>query len=248
MTKIAHFAPRRHESLVRKVLDGSPTFRACRPETLEALLVAATLRPIVKSESVDVRGQPLKSLLVLISGSLELSMQTASGKRSVVWYLEPGQLQGLISVIDGKAAIHDARAHSDGLLLEIPRAAFLDALARDPALLQAVLLTLCERSRTLYDVVAGEALLTLRGRIARMLLLLVKAYGRETDAGTQLSLKLSQDEFADLLGVTRQSINRELKAMQHGGFITMAYSRITVVDLAALRQVADVENLGDPPG
>jgi CRP-like cAMP-binding protein len=247
VTKIADFSPRRYETLVRRTLDESTTFRACRPETRESLLVAATVRPIVRGESVDVRGQPVKSLRVLISGSLEVSMQAASGKRSVVWYLEPGQMQGLISVIDGKAAIHDARAHSDGLLLEIPSATFLDALARDPALMQAVLLTLCQRSRALYDIVAGEALLTLRGRIARMLLLLSKAYGRESDAGMQLSLKLSQDDLADMLGVTRQSINRELKTLQQGRIITMAYSRITVLDLAALRRVTDVENLDHPP-
>jgi CRP/FNR family cyclic AMP-dependent transcriptional regulator len=243
VTKIANFSPRRYEALARRALDENPTFRLCRPETREALLVAATVRPVVRGESIDARGQPMESLLVVLSGSLELSIQAANGKRNVLWYLEPGQLQGLIALIDGKGAIHDTRAHSDGLLLEIPRARFMDALASDPALLQAVLFTLCARSRALYEVVAAEALLPLAGRIARMLLLLLDAYGRESGAGLQISLKLSQDEFADMLGVTRQSINRELKAMQAQGIITMAYSRVTVVDLPALRRVAVAEKL-----
>jgi hypothetical protein len=50
-----------------------------------------------------------------------------------------------------------------------------------------------------------------------------------------------------MLGVTRQSINRELRPLQTQGIITMAYSKITVLDLAALRQVADMENADAAP-
>jgi CRP-like cAMP-binding protein len=71
-----------------------------------------------------------------------------------------------------------------------------------------------------------------------LLLMLVDQHGRGSQSGIEIDLKLSQDEFADMLGVTRQSLNRELKNLEKQGLISIAYSRITLVDMPALQCLA----------
>ena len=230
-----------YDALIQRVIGKHPAFQGCRAETRESLLRASSVRPFARGESVTVRGGPVDALPIVLSGSLEVGMHDPDGKHYVRWYLEPGQLQSFIPLIDGKGAIYDSRAHSDALLLQIPRDVLMTAVAEDHELMQSLLLMLCERSRAIHETAAAEVLMTLGGRVARMLLLLIDAYGRESGAGLELSLKLSQDEFAAMLGVTRQSLNRELKAFEGRGVIKIAYSRITVLDVPALRRVARIE-------
>ena len=87
-------------------------------------------------------------------------------------------------------------------------------------------------------------MLPLRARIARMLLMLLAQHGRDGHSGLEIDLKLSQDEFADMLGITRQSLNRELKALEKQGLIGIAYSRITLHEVALLRDMAAIGEAG----
>ena len=72
----------------------------------------------------------------------------------------------------------------------------------------------------------------------------MEQYGRSVDGGVQLALKLSQDELAAMLGVSRQSLNRELMALHADGFVSSAYARITLHDVAALSALAGREGAG----
>ena len=70
-----------------------------------------------------------------------------------------------------------------------------------------------------------------------MLLTLMTSYGLPRGRGVAISLKLSQDEFADMLGRTRQSVNRELKQFERNGIIEMTYSHFIIIDEQALNAI-----------
>jgi len=227
------------EALARQALSRHAVFGASADATREALLERSQSRRYGDGERIAARGEPMRAVLLVLSGSIELGMLSASGKRFVRWYLGPGQAQGFIPVIDGKGAIYDAHAHGETLLLLLPQAALQDAIATDPRMAQAILKGFCERSRTMHEVAASDALLPLRGRVARMILRLAETWGVPHEGGIRVSLKLSQDEFAALLAVTRQALNRELKALEAEGAIKIAYSRITVQDRDILESCSE---------
>lgn len=211
------------------------------PETLDTLHKFASKRSFAQGQVLYLRGDPMPELLVVLSGSIEASIEDADGRRSVVWYLGPGQWLGLIALIDGKGSVHNLRAHTETTTLGFPRQRFLDALAGDPALALLCLNALCERSRTLYANLAAETLLGLRSRVARLLLMLFEQHGQAGEHGPEIGLKFTQDDFAAMLGVSRQCLNRELRGLEAEGVIALAYSRIGLRDIAALRAaVTDV--------
>jgi CRP-like cAMP-binding protein len=75
-------------------------------------------------------------------------------------------------------------------------------------------------------------------RCASALLHLATPYGLPREDGLAISLKLSQDEFADMLGCSRPVINRELKQLEARGVIRMTYSHFVITNLEALREQA----------
>lgn len=226
--------------LARRLLEQTELTHKIAASTRDGLLAASSIQRHPAGRILSLRGQPMEDLLFLLEGSLEVSMQGSDGRRSIVWYLAPGQWIGLIPVLDGKGAIHNLRAHTDAVLLHVPGATFQAALQVDQSLALMCLDVLCERSRSIYDNMAAESLLPLRARVARMLLMLADQHGRGKQSGIEIDLKLTQEEFADMLGVTRQSLNRELKALEKLAVLSISYSRITLRDLPALQELARV--------
>lgn len=225
--------------LARAALARALTFSQCAESTLDRFVSEGVLRTFKRGETISHRGGPIANLVLLATGSVELSATSATGKRHVLHYHEAGQLINVIGALDGGPGIHDAIAHEDTLALLIPRASFLAAIEREPYLAMSMIRLLCLRSRVLYDYVAEHSLLPLRARCARLLLQLVEPHGASRPHGYLITLKLSQEEFADMLGRSRQSVNKELRALETEGLIKTNYSQFIILDLPALQAVAE---------
>lgn len=227
-----------HRSLASAVLKRTAWFSTCKPETLETLLAEGQVRLLKRGEIMTRRGEPVEHLCLIVDGVLEVSATTSTGKRHVVRYLEPGQLMNLIPVLDEQGAIHDAVAHADTVVLLLSKALVRQTLASEPELALALMRLLCLRSRLTYLNLAESSLSTLRARCARTLLHLVDPYGMPRTDGVAISLKLSQDEFADMVGRSRPIVNRELKQLEREGMIRITYSHLLILDVAGLNAIA----------
>jgi len=218
--------------LEREVLGG------LHPATREAFLTHGQLRHFGKGEILSRRGEPVGTLTILVDGSIEVSRTSARGKRHVLRYLEAGQVMNLVPVLDERHAIHDAVAHTDCLVLQVNRTVFLDLLAHDAALMGGVVQLLCLRTRATFEQLGSDALLPVRQRCARALVGMIGPYGRARENGIAIILKISRDEFSDMLGRTRQVVGKELRQLEDEGVIRSAYSHFVIVDEAALRRIA----------
>ena len=216
-------------------------------DTLERLVAVGRFDKLARGDVLCRRGERIRDLSIVIEGMLDVSMTSAAGKRHIQVYLEAGQLMNLIPVLDQQPGIHDASAHTDVLLLRIPRAAFQAEIVREPRVAQALMRLLCLRSRVLYAALTEVAFLPLRVRCARILHSLMSQYGIKRGNAVEIGLKLSQEELADMIGRTRQSVNKELKALEREGVIRMAYSTFLIVNEAALTDIA-LSDSTDLPG
>jgi CRP/FNR family cyclic AMP-dependent transcriptional regulator len=157
----------------------------------------------------------------------------------VAVYMWPNEVINFIPVMDRRGSMHDQRAHGSTTLFHIPGSALFDLLAREPALLRNVLDLICLRSRALHGRMGKTALAGFRARLADQLLGLAEWHGKKTERGVELTIKLSQEDLAALLAASRQSINKELRWLVQQGIVDVRYSRITVIDLEALREVSN---------
>ena len=221
----------------------SPVTRDASPRTREALLREARVIRVQDDVFVTREGEPVDDLLIVADGTLEGSRLGRDGRRHVIGILAAGQPLHLLPVVDRAPATHDIRTRGTATLVLVPRDAFLAAFDADAALARAVLRLLCERIRMLSAIIAEEALLPLPVRVARALERLIGYFGLvEPDTPADaLRLRIGQEEFADLLGVTRQSANRELRQLERQGVVRLGRETVDVLDREVLLGIASRE-------
>lgn len=225
--------------LARSLLGQALGFRDCRAATLDALVAAGQLRTLGKSEVLAQRGSPFDMLCLLVEGSIEASMLRHDGHRHLVTYLQPGDVAGMISLLDGMGHVNDLCARSAGTtVLLIPGDAIRQARLNDTALGRAFELQLAFRSRLLYERLAADPSMPLDSRLARLLNILGGLYGLTRPEGLLLSMKISQADLGDWLGVSRQRANFAVQQLRKDGLIRLRYSNITIADPARLAQRA----------
>lgn len=224
---------------VKTQLRSARWLKRAAPATLDYLMDESTLVRYRKGEVIATQGAPLENLTVVITGAVEVSSGTARGRRFVQSYVAPGEPFSLIGMIDGKGAIHVNRAHEDCEVLRIPKAALMSAMQQDVQLLHSILRLLAQRARGLHESLFDASMLPLATRLARLLLSLAAAYGTEEhDDGRELGLRVSQEDLASMIGVTRQRLNVELKRMEREQMLRLSYSRIVLLDETRLQAQA----------
>jgi len=171
----------------------------------------------------------------LVSGAIKISTLREDGKEAILVVLEAGNWFGEISLIDQQPRTHDATALVPVEVVALPRAAF-DALMKRDAFAQAICRMLAARTRSLYGMVEDATLRTTRARVARRLLLLAR--GDATQArDARPVVPVSQEALAMMLGITRQTLSKELKALVADGAIALGYRSIAIASAAALERL-----------
>jgi len=93
---------------------------------------------------------------------------------------------------------------------------------------------LAGRLRRLSELAEDAMFLTLPSRLAKKLVSLARTYGSVVDAGTRIGVRLQQQELGDMVGTSRESVNKQLRAWHQDGLVTFERGHVTIHDMAAL--------------
>jgi CRP/FNR family cyclic AMP-dependent transcriptional regulator len=224
--------PRSPHDQALAALRAIPWLMKAQPGTLELMARSAHLESHAGGTQVGWRGRIATHFMVVVRGTLLVGFDMPDGRRHVINLVGPGQFQSLIPLIDERPQIHDTHCREDAALLLIPRDAFVSALQGDPSLSWEILRLLCVRSRRLYESLGESHTLALAPRLARIL------RGLFAEHGAQLGI--DQEELADILGATRQRINRELKILEKTGASALGRGKISLIQAERLRESCGV--------
>lgn len=170
----------------------------------------------------------------VLRGGIKASSLREDGKEAILVVLEAGNWFGEISLIDGQPRTHDATAVGDTEVLALPRPAF-DRMMQRPPFALAVCRLLAGRMRSLYGMVEDATLRSTRARVARRLLLLAR--GDATQArDARPVVPVSQEALAMMLGVSRQTLSKELQGLAREGVIELGYGKIAIASVALLEK------------
>lgn len=224
------------------VLLRTPCFQGIEPALMAELVQAARTVTYRKGEVVTHLGQCFHHLAVIAAGEIELSVTNRAGKRHVLNVMRAGQLYGLIPMLDGEPLYYGATATSPCTMVTLSREVMLDAMHRSSALMMAIFKVMCKRSRETFSAMADQHLLSPTARLARHLITLASTYGvAENVANGVLSVEFSQAELSEMLGISRQSLNHEMKLLEAQGLVQKGYSRIVLPDIGKLRELVNHE-------
>ena len=166
-------------------------------------------------------------------------MSTPRAKtRSRCWSCSsPTHWLGELSLIDGRPRSHDALAETEVTVLRVPRAALEPWLAANPEHWRDIARLAAGKLRTAYRLMDVELRRPLPERVARRLWLFAHGWGLRSNEPRR-RVRLSQDQFARMLGTTRTGVNKALRELERRGVIRLHYGEIELLDLMALRHGA----------
>lgn len=174
----------------------------------------------------------------LLAGQIKVSSLRDDGHEAILAVLEAGNWFGEISLFDQRPRTHDATALGPVEVLALPVSAFEGLMGRQ-AYARAMCQLMAGRVRSLYGMVEDATLRSTRARVARRLLLL--AHGDATQDNTARPVvAVSQDALAMMLGLTRQTLNKELKALARLGALVPRYGHIEITSITLLARQGDV--------
>jgi len=182
------------------------------PEQLSSGLLA-NAKPVKlgANEILFLAGDPGDGCFRLNEGLLKVSMVSPKGAERILAILGPGSIVGDMAMIDGRPRSASVSALRDCKLSFVSRSAFEAVAGKNPEIYKHLLSLLAARLRDTDQVVAAGTFLPVKGRVARALLDLAKAFGNEVGGGrVVIRQKLSQSDVAAMAGIARENVSRIL--------------------------------------
>lgn len=167
-------------------------------------------------------------LRAILEGEVRLISYPAVGTEAVVSILGRGAWFGELSTLDELPRPHNAVAAEPTKVLHISAAAFDAAAREEPQFYRALGLLVCTRQRASLTFMSQAIAQPLSVRVARTIAVATHGDG---------PLKIRQEDLAAMLGVSRQSVNKELKVLEAAGVVALSYQQIAVLDLPRLKKL-----------
>lgn len=223
------------------ILQANPWFGSLPTELRARLLSRSEPLQLGRGEMALRQHATAHGFFALVSGSLKASTLRADGREAILAVIDPGNWFGEVSLLDGRPRTHDITALVPSQLRVVSAADFAQLMRRND-FSTAISVLLAGRVRALYGLVEDATLRSTRARVARRLLLMARGdathAGRASDArGT---VPVSHESLAMMLGITRQTLAKELKALVDAGAVALHYRRIDITSTAQLEALADV--------
>lgn len=208
-------------------------------EGLAKLAQVARCRDLAADEFLYRRGDVQPILGVIASGSIRISSLNEEGREAVLVILDAGSWFGDSVFCPGQPRVYDALAHEQSRVLDIPGDVFHQVLARHPEAYPRMLRLLSQRLLSVMAIVEEDALRDTLTRVGRRLLFLARMHsdepGPRRGPGRRVTLRLTRDQFASMMGMTRQGVHSVLKKLADDGLISVGYGRLDIPDIDRLQ-------------
>jgi CRP/FNR family transcriptional regulator, cyclic AMP receptor protein len=221
----------------RQVLADHFLFGELTPAERDTLLAYARVERYPAGRTIFLKGSPGRGMMAVLKGRVRISASSPEGREIVLNTIEEGEVFGEIALLDGNERSADATAAADCDLLVIDRRDFVPFIESHPGLALRLIAVLCQRLRRTTQQVEDVLFLDLPSRLAKKLLDLAATRANRTPEGLRFDGKLSQRELGNMIGLTRESVNKQLAQWQQEGVIAVEKGIITVLDEEELRSL-----------
>lgn len=219
----------------RRNINSGAWFASLSPTLRHDILRRAGVRRYRDGQQIAVRHEEMAAWMACALGSLRVGLTSATGKSITIDYIEPGQWLGEDMVLGGEAHLHDIHAHGSVTILKLPRNSFMQVFAEHEEFRLALMKKQRESTRQLYERVDALKTMDLGSRLAQALVDLAHKHGLPTAGGERIAIQLAQKELAQLLGASRQRVNKQLKRLEEKKTIRLGIGGLTIEDIKTLK-------------
>jgi CRP/FNR family cyclic AMP-dependent transcriptional regulator len=222
----------------RELLKSIPMFEGIDDRDLDRLLALTTTKKLERREFLFRKGDPGATVFAVMKGRLRTTGEGADGKEVVFGYSDPGEVIGEIALLDGEPRSATIQALEPTQLLTLHRRDLIPFLEKNPKVAVQLAVVMATRLRRVSEQVEDTVSLGLPTRLAKKLLTLARSYGVDEGEGLRIDLKLPQHELGELVGTSRESINKQLRSWSEDGLVSFERGYVTIRDREGLEALA----------
>ena len=205
-------------------------FDRLSPDDLRRIELSSRARTFARKTPVYLPADQSTSVFLLAAGRIKLCNITSEGKQSILAFIDPGELFGELAMLDGGDREEYAEAIENSTVVMIPSETIQQLMEQHADLTLGITKMIGLRRRRIERRLKNLLFLSNRERLVHLLLELAEQYGQATDDGIVLSIKLSHQELANVIGSTRETVTVVLGELQNEGLVSVGRRKLCLVN------------------
>ncbi len=220
------------------VLSRAPLFETLDDEGARALRAGVVDVLLARGDRLFDEGDAGDRLYVVLDGKIKLTRTASDSRENLLSVLGPGEMFGEHSLFDPRPRTASAVAVTDTRLAGLGHDYLRHWLTGRPDVALHLLQALARRLRRTNDVMADLVFTDVPGRVAKALLDLADRFGEEQEDGLQVHHDLTQEELAQLVGASRETVNKALADFATRGWLQLSAKSVLILDRERLAKRA----------
>jgi CRP/FNR family transcriptional regulator, cyclic AMP receptor protein len=220
---------------VDEVLARTGLFHGVEPNALATLSMQLHPVEFPRGQTLFAQGEPGDRLFIIISGKVKIGRHVIDGRGHLLEIVGPSDMVGGLSMFDPAPRTSTATAITEVRAASMDREALQAWIAERPEIAERLLRVLARRLRRTNDNVADLLVLDVPGRVAKQLLQLAHRFGIQEDGALRVDHDLTQEEIAQLVGASRETVNKALADFGRRGWITVERKSVLISDSERLQ-------------
>jgi CRP/FNR family cyclic AMP-dependent transcriptional regulator len=223
---------------VDEILARAGLFRGVEPSAVSAL--TKQLHPVdfPRGHRLFAEGEPGDRLYIVVSGKVKIGRCSPDGREKLLTIMGPSDMFGELSILDPAPRTSSATTITDVCAVSIDRETLRAWIADRPEITERLLRLMARRLRRTNDNVADLISTDAPGRVAKQLLQFAQRFGTQEDGALRVTHDLTQEEIAQLVGASRETVNKVLGDFANRGWITLEGKSVLISNSERLRQVS----------
>jgi CRP/FNR family transcriptional regulator, cyclic AMP receptor protein len=219
---------------VEEVLARAGLFQGASPREVTVLAQQLRLINFPRGHTVFAEGEPGDCLYIVVSGKVKIGRRFPDGQENLLTILGPSDMFGELSIFDPGPRTSRATTITEVRAVSMDRETFRAWVADRPELAEQLLRILARRLRRTNNHLADLIVTDVPSRVARQLLQLAQRFGTQEGGALRVTHDLTQEEIAQLVGASRETVNKTLSHFAHRGWIRLEGKSVLISDTERL--------------
>ncbi|WP_454787946.1 cAMP-activated global transcriptional regulator CRP [Mycolicibacterium lutetiense] len=204
---------------MNEVLARAGIFQGVSPDAVAALV--RQLEPVTfrRTEVVFSEGEPGDTLYIITAGKVKIGRKSVDGRDSLITLMGPSDMFGELAIFDPGPRTSTVTALTEVKAVVMSRSVLRSWIADRPEIAEQLLRVLARRLRRTNDNLSDLIFTDVPGRVAKQLLYLAQRFGSRDGSALRVDHELTQEEIAQLVGSSRETVNKALSDFAQRGWI-----------------------------
>lgn len=223
----------------RRLLSEIYIFAGIGDAELDLLATRSVRKRLAIREELFHKGDESDEAYAILHGKLKAAATSEDGREITFSISKEGEIVGEVAMLAGGRRTATVTALTPAEVLVIRRRDLLDVIRRQPEIAIACMAALASRLAHVSKAMEDALFRNLPHRLARLLVTLADEYGVDEPEGTRIDLRLSQTELGNLVGATREAVNKQMRAFEQNGALVNRNGSVWIIDRAPLEALVD---------